>query len=207
MIRIGKIVPLLLMLLLPHGVFGANVKPLEVVTEKILVLEVERLAAEHSMRSALVRRALERLDKQMNIMSRERARDSLQLLTYAREAEMAAARSSAALSGYVSEVKGRLAEGGHGRFLPLARLDGEVEKPYLAALGKFLSTATDFVQFCHDNMEGITLGHEAENKGYDRHYAAYLREMEAFNAQSMKRSQLLVDWSAEYPSIYESLPR
>lgn len=194
-------------LLLPLSAFAATVRPLEVVTEKILVLETERLAGEHSMNSALMRRALERVDRQMNIMSQERIRESLRLLFDAREALGAAMRSSRALSGYVAEVKGRLREGGHGRFIPLARLNDEIEKPYHESLERFLATSTDFVQFCNDNLEAITSGQAAENKSYDGYYAAYLREMEAFNAQSMKRGQVLSDWSTEYPALLEFLPR
>lgn len=202
-----KVVVALLLLLLPLAAPGATVKPLEVVTEKLLVLETERLAGEHAMNSVLVRHALERLDKQLNIMSRERTKESLRLLLEAREALAAAMRSSAALSGYVTMVKGRLKEGGHERFIPLATLNSEVESPYHLAMERFLATATDFVQFCNDNLEAISGGEVAANKSYDKYYAAYLKEMEAFNAQSMKRSQLLADWSSEYPALLESLPR
>jgi len=198
---------LLLSLLSPFDAIAATVKPLEVVTEKILVLETERLAAEHTMNSALVRRSLERLDKQMNIMSRERTAESLKLLRDAREALAAAERSSGELSSYVREVRGRLETGGHERFIPLERLNDEIEKPFHSSLERFLSTATDFVQFCNDHMDAITSGQVAENKRYDEHYAAYLKEMESFNSRSMKRSQLLADWSAEYPALLELLPR
>ena len=191
----------------PLAAPGATVKPLEVVTEKILVLETERLADEHSMNSILVRRALARLDKQMNIMSHERTKESLKLLSDAREALAGAVKSAGALSSYVGEVKGRLEEGGHARYVPLAGLNDKIEKPYHMALDRFLATATDFVQYCNDHLEAITSGQTAENKRYDEYYAAYLREMEAFNAQSMKRSQQLADWSAEYPALLELLPR
>jgi|GEM_PF-2265585 len=206
-ITAAMLAALLLSLLAPLAAIGATVKPLEVVTEKILVLETERLAGEHAMNSALVRRSLERLDKQMNIMSRERTAESLKLLLDARESLAAAVRSAGGLSGYVREVRGRLESGGHGRFIPLERLNDEIEKPFHSSLERFLATATDFVQFCNDNMEAITSGQAAENKRYDDHYAAYLREMKAFNSQSMKRSQLLADWSAEYPALLELLPR
>jgi len=191
----------------PLTALGATVRPLEVVTEKILVLETERLAGEHAVNSALVRRSLERLDKQMNIMSQERTRDSLKLLLDVREALTAAVKSAEGLSRYVREVRGRLQSGGHGRFIPLERLNDEVEKPYHATLDRFLSTATTFVQFCDDHMEAITSGQPAESKRYDEYYAAYLREMEAFNRQSVKRSQQLADWSSEYPALLELLPR
>jgi len=198
---------LLISLFSPFAAIGATVKPLEVVTERILVLETERLAGEHAMNSALVRRSLERLDKQMNIMSRERATESLKLLMDVREALAASVRSAGELSGYVKEVRGRLAAGGHERFIPLERLNDEIEKPFHASLERFLATATNFVQFCNDNMEAITSGQAAESKRYDEYYAAYLKTMEAFNDQSMKRSQLLADWSSEYPALLELLPR
>jgi hypothetical protein len=197
----------LLPLLLPGPSFGAQVKPLEVVTEKILVLETERLGGEHAMNAALVRRALERLDKQMNIMSQERIGESLKLLADARSATAAAERSAAGLSSYVQQVRDSLKEKGHVRYLPLARLHDEIEKPYHVALDRFLATATDFVQYCNDNLEAIATGQAAENKRYDQYYIAYLREMEVFNAQSMKRSQQLADWSGEYPALLEFLPR
>lgn len=197
----------LLPLLSPGPVRSATVKPLEVVTERMLILETERLSSEHSMSVALVRRALERLDKQMNIMSKERTLDSLKLLSDAREALAASMRSSEALSSYVEANASRLKGGGHGRVIPLARLDAEMEKPYHLALDRFLATAMDFVQYCHDNMEAITSGQAQEGKRYDEYYAAYLREMEAFNQQSVKRSRLISDWAAEYPSLLEFLPR
>lgn len=196
-----------LLLFSPFAAIGAMVKPLEVVTERILVLETERLAGEHAMNAALVRRALERLDKQMNIMSRERTAESLKLLRDARETLAAAERSAGGLSGYVREVHARLEAGGHGRFIPLERLNDEIEKPFHASLDRFLATATDFVQFCNDNMDAITSGQAEENKRYDAYYAAYLKEMETFNSRSMKRSQQLADWSAEYPALLELLPR
>lgn len=194
-------------LLSPTGAFAATVKPLEVVTERIIVLEMERLAAEHAVSSALVRRALERLDKQMNIMSRERTTESLKLLADAREAVTAADRSATSLSRYVESNRARFKNGGHGRFLPMARLNNEVEKPYHAALDRFLATATDFVQYCNDNLDAITSGQQLESRRYDEYYAAYLKDMETFNVQSMKRSQLLGDWASEYPALLEYLPR
>jgi RecB family exonuclease len=195
------------LLLTPLSVFAAMVKPLEVVTERIIVLEMERLAAEHAVSSALVRRALERLDKQMNIMSRERTTESLKLLADAREAVTVADRSATSLSRYVESNRARFKDGGHGRFLPLARLNNEVEKPYHTALDRFLATATDFVQYCNDNLDAITSGQQLETRRYEEYYAAYLKDMEAFNAQSMKRSQLLGDWASEYPALLEYLPR
>lgn len=206
-VKSSAVALMLATLLLSEPVPCATVKPLEVVTERMLILETERLASDHSMSAALVRRALERLDKQMNIMSEERTLDSLKLLSDAREALAASVRSSAALSSYVEATASRLKDGGHGRVIPLARLDAEIEKPYHSALDRFLATAMDFVQYCHDNMAAITSGQAQEGKRYDEYYAAYLREMEAFNQQSVKRSRLISDWAAEYPAILEFLPR
>jgi hypothetical protein len=203
---IGLLLPLAL-LAAPAPVHAAAVKPLEVVTEKILVLETERLAHEHALTSALVRRNLERLDRQMNIMSQERTADSLRLLADTRESLRAAMRSAAALSGYVKDVASQMQTQGHGRFIPLAKLNDAVEKPYHAALERFLATATDFVQFCHDNLEAIATGQPQETKRYDNYYAAYLKAMDEFNSRRMKRSQELVDWSADYPALLEYLPR
>lgn len=204
---ISLVLAVMLPSLLPESTLAAQVKPLEVVTERILVLETERLAGEHAMNCALVRRALERLDKQMNIMSRERTLDSLKLLSDAREAAAVSARSAAGLSSYVAQVKESLKEKGHGRFIPLEKLNDEIEKPYHEVLDRFLATAIDFVQFCHDNLEAIATGQAAENKRYDAYYTAYLKEMDAFNSRSMQRSQQLADWSSEYPALLEYLPR
>jgi hypothetical protein len=190
---------------LPTG--AAEVKPLEVFSEKILSLEVEHLASDHALSSSLVRKAVDRLNREMNIMSQERTHESLKLLATARETLAAAMRSSAALSGYVATNSGQLKAAGHGKFLPLARLDSDIEKPYFEALDHFFATAADFVQYCHDNLEAITTGKPAENRRYDTLYTAYLQAMESFNARSVARSQRIGDWANDYPSLWELLPR
>jgi hypothetical protein len=196
---------LLVSLVLPAG--SAEIKPLEIFSEKIFVLEIEHFASEHGMSSALVRKAVDRLNREMNIMSEERTRESLKLLATARETLATAMGTSKSLSGYISTNSGQLKAAGHGKYLPLARLDNDIEKPYHEALDRFLATAADFVQFCHDNLEAITTGKAVENSQYDRLYAAYLREMEAFNTRSVVRSQQLGDWANEYPALWELLPR
>jgi hypothetical protein len=186
---------------------GAGVKPLEVFTERIVALEVERFANEHSISEALVRNSLDRLNKGMNIMSQERTVASLRLLADARQAVADAERSGKALSDYINSSRPQLKEGGHERFLPLAGLYERIEKPYHAALERFLATAADFVQYCSENHVAISTGQVVENSRYDALYAAYLRDMEAFNLQSMNRSQLIADWASEHPAIMELLPR
>lgn len=193
------------LLTVPAG--GAEVKPLEVFSDKILSREVEHLASEHAMSSALVRKAVDRLNREMNIMSQERTHESLKLLATARGTLLTATRTSAALSGYITTNSSQLKAAGHGKFLPLARLDREIEKPYYEALDRFFATAADFVQFCHDNLEAITTGKPVENRQYDTLYAAYLQAMETFNTLSIVRSQRIGDWANEYPSLWELLPR
>ena len=193
--------------LLPFSGRAASVKPLEMVTEKILRLEVERLAAEHILAVEMVRRSLERLNKELNITSPERITVSLRLLSDSRDAYSASVRSAVALSGYVGAYRSQLKNNGHEIFLPLARLNDEIEKAYNAALDKFLVTSTQFVQYCGDNLDAVSTGQPEETKHYDALYATYLRDMEAFNSQSMKRSQLLGDWTALYPALLEFLPR
>ena len=194
-------------LLLPGFAPCASVKPLEIFSERIVILEVERAANEHSMSEELVRNSLERLDKGMNIMSQERAVASLKLLADARQAVAAAERSAEALSGYINASRHQLKAWGHERFLPLAGLNEKIEKPYHAALERFLATAADFVQFCSENHDAISTGQPVENSRYNARYAAYLADMEAFNLQSTKRSQQIADWASAYPALMEFLPR
>jgi len=200
-----------LMLLLTHPFTGsaaaATVKPLEVFSEKILVLEIEYLAAEHTLSSVLLRKSVDSLNKGMNIMSKETARDSLKLLTNVSESLAAAQKSSAALSSYLTVNSSRLKEAGHGRFLPLAEMDSEIETSYYKALAVFIETAYGFVQYCSDNFEAISSGSKEEGKLYDELYAGYIKEMERFNVQSMNRSQLLAEMGSEYPSLWELMPR
>lgn len=200
-----------LMLLLTHLFTGsaaaATVKPLEVFSEKILVLEIEYLATEHTLASLLLRKSVDSLNKGMNIMSKETARDSLKLLTNVAESLTAAKKSSAALSGYLSANSSRLKKAGHGRFLPLAEMDPEIETLYYQALEVFTKTAFSFVQYCNDNFAAISSGGKEEGKRYDELYAKYLKEMELFNLQSINRSQLLAEMGSEYPSLWELMPR
>ncbi len=203
--RIAVSFILLAVLALPAA--GAEVKPLKVFSEKILILEIEHFASELSMSSALVRKAIDRLNSEMNIMSPDRTQEALKLLATARGTLAEAMRSSAALSSYVSASSGQLKSAGHERFLPLARLDKEIEKPFYEALDRFLATAGDFVQFCNDNFEAVATGQEVERRQYDRYYAAYLREMDKFNSQSVTRSEQIAEWANEYPSLWELLPR
>lgn len=200
-----------LMLLLTHLYAGsaaaATVKPLEVFSEKILVLEIEYLATEHTLASFLLRKSVDSLNKGMNIMSKETASDSLKLLNNVAESLMAAKKSSAALSGYLTANSSRLKKSGHGRFLPLAEMDPEIETLYFRALEVFIKTAYSFVQFCNDNFEAISSGSKEEGKRYDELYARYLKEMELFNVQSINRSQLLAEMGSEYPSLWELMPR
>jgi len=200
-----------LMFLLAHLFTGsaeaATVKPLEVFSEKILVLEIEYLATEHTLASVLLRKSVDSLNKGMNIMSRETARDSLKLLTNVSESLSAAKKSSAALSGYLSANSSRLKKAGHGRFLPLAEMDPEIETPYYKALEVFIKTAFSFVHYCSDNFEAISSGSKEEGKRDEELYASYLREMELFNLQSINRSQFLAEMGSEYPSLWELMPR
>lgn len=203
--RVAGAVIVAVLLALPAG--AAEVKPLEVFSEKIIVREVEHLAIQHAMASALVRKSVDRLNREMNIMSHERTRESLRLLANARSTLTAAMRTSAELSSYVATSKAQLKTAGHERFLPLARLDGEIEHPYYEELERFFTTAADFVQFCNDNLDAIMTGQPEESKQYDIRYAAYLKAMDAFNARSVKRGEQLTAWANEYPGLWELLPR
>lgn len=207
--RLLAVIPVLLLLVLISrgNLSAATVKPLEVFSEKILVMEIEYLANEHSLNSTLLRRAVDRLNREMNIMSKSTAGESLKLLTKAAEVLSATVRSSAALSSYLKTNSARLKTAGHGRYLPLADMDAEIEGPYFKALDSFLKTAATFVQFCHDNFAAVSSGSPAEVKRYEELYAAYGKEMELFNAQSIARSQLLVEMGMDYPSLWELMPR
>lgn len=186
---------------------AATVKPLEVFSEKILVLEIEYFATEHTLNSALLRRSVDRLNREMNIMSKPTVEESLKLLTNVSEKLSAAMKSSEALSRYLTTNSARLKDAGHERYLPLATMDKEIEGAYFKQFSSFLKTAFTFVQFCHDNFDAITSGKKEEGKRYEELYAAYLKDMELFNAQSIARSQLLAEMGSEYPSLWEFIPR
>lgn len=205
----GKCVAIAFVLLaLPVCPAGsAEIRPLEIFSEKILIREIEHLAGEHALASAQVRKTVDRLNREMNIMSQERTRESLKLLETARGTLVVAMRTSAELSGYIATNGSQLKAAGHGRFQPLANLDKEVEKPYYQALDRFFTTAAGFVQYCNDNLEAITAGQDAATGQYDKLYAAYLKEMDAFNVRSVARSRQLGDWANEYPALWELLPR
>ena len=207
MIRKYLTLTLFLLTLFPLPATGASVKPLEVFSEKILQREIEHFAAEHALSSVMLRRAVDRMNREMNIMSRETTQESLKLLKGATESLGASIKSSAELSNYLSSNSARLKDAGHGRFLPLARLNDEIEAPYHKALEKFLATAAVFVGYCRDNFDAIASGSKIEGKRYDELYAAYVKEMDNFNDQSIKRSQLLAEWGNEYPSLWELMPR
>jgi len=195
------------LLLLPLPVAGASVKPLEVFSEKILQREIEHFAAEHALSSVMLKRSVDRMNRGMNIMSRETTQESLKLLKAVTESLAASIKSSAALSNYLASNSARLKDAGYGRFLPLARLNDEIESPYHKALEKFLATAAVFVGYCNDNFDAITSGSKVEGKRYEELYAAYVKEMDNFNDQSIKRSQLLAEWGSEYPGLWELMPR
>lgn len=186
---------------------AAAIKPLEIFSEKILVLEIEFLATDHSLNSTLLRKSVDRLNREMNIMSKSTAGESLKLLTDVAEKLSATEKSSAALSRYLTTNSARLKDAGHGKYLPLALMDAEIERGYFKALAIFLKTAFTFVGFCHDNVEAITSGKAAEGKRYEELYAAYLKDMELFNSQSIARSQLLAEMGSEYHSLWELMPR
>lgn len=205
---ISVIVTLSLLLFLPVGtLFSASVKPLEVFSEKILVLEIEHLASEHSLNSTLLRRSVDRLNREMNIMSKMTAGESLKLLTAVAEKLAAAEKSSAALSSYLTTNSASLKSAGHERYLPLAVMDREIEGDYFKALANFNNTAFALVNFCHDNFDAVASGKKEATRRYDQFYAAYLKDMERFNAQSIARSQLLAEMGSEYPSLWELMPR
>lgn len=196
-----------LALLQPASAGSATVKPLEVFSEKILVLEIEYFATDHILTSTQLRRSVERLNREMNIMSQKNARDSGRLLTGVAEKLAAAVGSSRALSSYLSVNSSRLKDSGHGRYLPLAGMDREIETPYYTALTAFLKTAGSLVQYCEDNFEGISSGRKEELRRYEEIYAAYLRDMESFNSRSVIRSRMLAEMGSEYPFLWELMPR
>jgi hypothetical protein len=186
---------------------AATVKPLEVFSEKILVLEIEHLATEHSLNSALLRRSVDRLNREMNIMSKATAGESFKLLTDVSEKLSVAVKSSESLSRYLTTNSSTLKGAGHGQYLPLAVMDREMEGDYFKTLASFLKTAFSFVQFCHDNLDAVSSGSEAESKRYKELYASYLQTMEIFNSQSIARSQLLAEMGSQYPTLWELMPR
>lgn len=186
---------------------GASVKPLELFSEKILQREIEHFADDHILSSVMLRRAVDRMNREMNIMSKETVLESQKLLKRASEALDASMKTAAALSTYLAVNSVRLKASGHGRFLPLAGLNDEVEAPYHKALEKFLSAADVFVSYCGDNLDAISSGSKEEVKRYDELYASYLKEMDNFNNRSIQRSQLLADWGGEYPELWELMPR
>jgi len=198
----------LLLMFIPAGsLSAATVKPLEVFSDKILVLEIESFATEHSLNSTQLRRSVDRLNREMNIMSKATAGESLKLLTTVEEKLSAAVKSSAALSDYLTANSARLKAAGHGRYLPLAEMDKEIEGRYYKALESFLKTAFTFVQYCYDNFDAVTSGSKEERKRYEELYATYLKEMELFNGQSIARSQLLAEMGSDYPALWELMPR
>lgn len=201
-------VVLLCGLLLPAGTgFAATVKPLEIFSEKILALEVEHLATEHVLASSRLRKAVDRLNREMNIMSRERAKDSLIILDKVADALAETVRSSSRLSGYLTANSARLKSSGHGRFLPLAGMDSESEVPYQKALERVVVTARQLVRHCYDNFDLISSGDKETGKLYDELFAAYQKDTESFNSMSIARSRYLTDLGADYPSLWELLPR
>ena len=187
--------------LVTTGAEGASVRPLELFSEKILQREIEHFADDHILASVMLRRAVDRMNREMNIMSKETVQDSQKLLKNASETLAVSMRSSAALSNYLATNSARLKSSGHGRFLPLAGLNDEIEAPYHKALERFLSAAAVFVSYCGDNFDAITSGNKEKGKRYDELYAAYIKEMDSFNTQSIKRSQLLADWGGEHPEL------
>jgi hypothetical protein len=201
------IAALFLFPLLTIGAEGASVKPLEVVSEKILQREIEHLAEEHILSSVMLKRAVDRMNSEMDILSKEAALESQKLLKGVSEALAASMKSAAALSNYIATNRSRLKDAGYDRFLPLARLNSEIEAPYHKALEKFLLTAAVFVSYCSDNFDAISTGSKVEVKRYDELYASYVKEMDNFNDQSIKRGQLLADWGGTYPELWELLPR
>jgi hypothetical protein len=186
---------------------GASVKPLEIFSEKILQREIEHLAEEHILSSVMLKRAVDRMNREMNIMSKEAALESLKPLNSASESLAASKKSAAALSNYIVSNSTRLKSAGYGCFLPLAKLNDEIEAPYHKALERFLSTAAVFVGYCSDNFDAISIGSKDEGKRYDELYASYVKTLDNYNDQSMKRSQLLADWGSEYPELWELMPR
>jgi len=86
-------------------------------------------------------------------------------------------------------------------------MDKEIVGRYFKALASFLKTAFTFVQYCYDNFDAVSSGSKEESKRYEELYAAYLKEMELFNAQSIARSQLLAEMGSDYPSLWELMPR
>jgi len=186
---------------------AAGVKPLEVFSEKILVSEIEHLATEHSQNSSLLRRSVDRLNREMNVMSKPTAGESLKLLTAVAEKLAAAEKSSAALSSFLTTNSASLKKAGHERYLPLALMDQDMEREYFKALTTFIDTAFVFVTFCHDNAAAFSIGKKETTKRFDALYAAYLHDMERFNTQSIARSQLLAEMGTEYPSLWELMPR
>jgi len=197
----------MLILISAGNLSAASVKPLEVFSEKILVLEIEHLSTEHSLNSALLRRSVDRLNREMNIMSKATAGESLKLLADVSGKLSAAIKSSADLSRYLTTNSDRLKAAGHGRYLPLAEMDKEIEGDYFRSLAAFLKTAYIFVQYCYDNLDAISSGNQRERKRYDELYAAYLKDAELFNAQSIARSQLLAEMGTDHYSLWELMPR
>lgn len=205
---VSVIAILLLLTLLPVGIIpAASIKPLEIFSEKILVREIEFLATEHSLNSALLRKSVARLNREMNIMSKSTAGQSLKLLTDVDEKLSAAVKSSAELSSYLTTNSASLKSAGHERYLPLALMDKEVEGDYFKSLAIFVKTAFALVNFCHDNFDALSSGEKEATRRYDGLYAAYLKDMELFNSQSIARSQLLAEMGSEYAFLWELMPR
>lgn len=185
---------------------GAAVKPLEVFSEKIYVLEIENLAREHALSSAALEKAVDRLGREMSIVTQEAAQASLQRIAAAQGTMAAAQHRSAVLCVYIATNSRQLQAAGHGRFLPLARLDRNIEKPYYQCLESYFTAAADLVGFCRDNFELIATRQAEASRKYDELYAVYVKELATVNIRSSIRNRQLVDFANEYPDLRELLP-
>lgn len=187
--------------------WAASVKPLDIVSEKIFANEAERLASEHSDVMSMLRRTVERLNRQVDISSVESGEKSLQAFGSVAAALGKAEKSANSLVDYLTKNRITLISSGNERYFPLTDLVKDIERPYFKAVSSFAGSGSDFIRYCTDNFNAISAGSENELKRYEELYGGYLREVESFNEASQKRSRLIADMSEKYPAVWELLPR
>ena len=189
-----------------NSLWAAGVKPLEDLSGTLVERQIVELADSNATAAANLQQGMEKVFAGMELSSPEKMADAAQLVVQARQSLVEAGKAAAELSGYVAANRGRLV-GKQSRFLPLAKLNEQLEAPYLDSVDLFLTAAHELLAHAGPNFGKICVGSQPERQRYEELYQAYSRAVANLNDQGAARTKRLNDWLKRYEELRDLLPR
>jgi hypothetical protein len=203
--------PLLLFFLISACVgssmgYAAEVKVLDSFSPAMVERHLSALSDDANSANVALQNSFNKFAGSMDVSTVEAIAESVRSLDAAESAALAARKSSAAMSSYVTDNRARFTDN-LVKIIPLGDLYRKVEAPYLDAMSAFFTASKKFLVFVGANFALIKEGSEKERQQYDLLYANYAKALEKFNAANAKHAERLSSFINKNRELMELLPQ